>query len=229
MDTPSASEHELRKTYLFAGLDDAQLARVVQGMRVQRLEKGERVFDHGQPARRFFLLRSGQVKLFRLSAEGAEKIIEVVRPGGTFAEAVMFMEGKCYPVSAEALEAGELLSFDNNTFLELLRESVETSFRLMAGMSQRLHARLNEIDNLCLHNATFRLVAYLLQQVPAGTQEASQVLLTIPKGVIASHLSIQRETFSRILARLRAQNLVEVQGNAIILRDIPALQKMVTL
>jgi CRP-like cAMP-binding protein len=229
MDTTSAPFQELRRTYLFASLSEAQLAKVAQTMRVHTLAKGERLFEHGQPASRFFLLRAGQVKLFRVSAEGGEKIFEIIRPGGSFAEALMFLEARMYPVSAEALETSEVLSFDNNTFLGLLRESVETTFRLMAGMSQRLHARLNEIDNLTLHNATFRLVSYLLQQVPIDTQETSQVHLNIPKGVIASHLSIQRETFSRILARLRSQGLIEVQGNDIVLSDLPALRKLVAV
>jgi CRP-like cAMP-binding protein len=229
MDTTSAPFQELRKAYLFASLSEAQLAKVAQTMRVHTLAKGERLFDHGQPASRFFLVRSGQVKLFRLSLDGGEKIFEIIRLGGTFAEALMFLAAKVYPVSVEALEPSEVLSFDNNTFLDLLRESVETAFRLMAGMSQRLHAKVNEIDNLTLHNATFRLVSYLLQQVPLDTQESSQVHLNIAKGVIASHLSIQRETFSRILARLRSLGLIDVQGNDIVLRDLNALRKLVTL
>jgi CRP-like cAMP-binding protein len=225
MDSPVASQ-ELRKVYLFAALNEGQLARVIQSMRVHSLEKGERLFDQGQSATRFYVLRGGQVKLFRLSPEGGEKIFEIIRPGGTFGEAIMFMDAKVYPVSVEALESSEILSFDNDTFLGLLRESVDTAFRLMAGMSQRLHAKLIEIDNLCLYNATFRLVAYLLQQVPEATKETSHVHLTIPKGVIAAHLSIQRETFSRILARLRDQGLIEVGGNEVILRNLPALRRL---
>ncbi len=34
----------------------------------------------------------GQIKLFRLSASGDEKIIDIIQPGNTFAEALMFME-----------------------------------------------------------------------------------------------------------------------------------------
>jgi CRP/FNR family transcriptional regulator, dissimilatory nitrate respiration regulator len=228
MTTPIAPE-ELRRTYLFAVLNEAQLACMMESVRSHVLDKGERLFDQGQAATRFYVLRSGQVKLFRLSAEGGEKIFEIVRPGGTFGEAIMFLEAKVFPVGVEALEPSEVLSFDNTSFLGLLRESPDTAFRLMAGMSQRLHARLIEIDNLCLHNATFRLVTYLLQQVPQQTSEASHLHLTIPKGVIALQLSIQRETFSRILARLREQGLIEVEGNDIVLRNLPALRRLVAL
>jgi hypothetical protein len=36
--------------------------------------------------------------------------------------------------------------------------------RLMAGMSRRLRQQVDEIDRLTLHNATYRLATYLLQQ-----------------------------------------------------------------
>jgi CRP-like cAMP-binding protein len=220
---------ELRRTYLLSALEQADFERVTGTLHVHRLEKDERLFGHGEPATRFFLVRHGQIKLYRLSAEGQEKTISIEGPGSTFAEAVMFMEQRVYPVSAEAVETSEVLSFDNRTFLAVLRHSFDTCFRLMAAMSMRLHAQINEIDNLCLHNATFRLVTFLLREVPEGTDDASRVELSLPKGVLASRLSIQRETFSRILARLREKNLIEVEGQTIRLRDLPALRAMVCM
>jgi CRP-like cAMP-binding protein len=226
MKTVVDQRHELRRVYLLSQLDDEQLGQVVSTMQVHLLEKGQRLFDQGQSATRFFLLRQGQIKLYRLSPDGQEKIIEVMRPGQTFAEAVMFMENRVYPVHAETLDPAEVVSFDNGTFLQVLRESVDTCFRLMATMSMRLHAQVTEIENLCLHNATFRLVSYLLQELPAGAEE-TEVQLSTPKAVIAARLAIQPETFSRILARLRDQGLIEVHGADIVLKDIPGLRRLV--
>ncbi|RMD71416.1 MAG: helix-turn-helix domain-containing protein, partial [Gammaproteobacteria bacterium] len=84
-----------------------------------------------------------------------------------------------------------------------------------------------EIDSLCLHNATFRLVNYLLQQVPHDVHPHSQVHLDFPKGAIASRLAIQRETLSRILSKLREQGLIEVHGQNIILLNVKALRTIV--
>ena len=215
---------ELRGVYLFAGLDDAQLARVRQGMRQAHLNAGERLFDHGQRAEHFFLVYSGKIKLFRLSVDGNEKVIEIVQPGATFAEAVMFMEGRSYPVSAEALEASVVLSFDNKTFLQLLRESTETCFLLMADMSMRLHQRLNEIDALTLKNASVRLISYILQLVPREAEKSTAVELPAPKNVLASRLSIQPETFSRILHNLTQDNLIRVDGKTIHIDDLEKLR-----
>ena len=57
-----------------------------------QLGEHDQLFGQQDPARRFYLLLSGQMKLFRLALEGNEKVIEIVSPGSTFAEALMFLE-----------------------------------------------------------------------------------------------------------------------------------------
>jgi CRP-like cAMP-binding protein len=96
----------------------------------------------------------------------------------------------------------------------------------MAGMSKRLHARINEISNLTLHNATYRLVVFLLEQLPEEAIELAEIHLSTPKSVIASRLAIQPETFSRILTRLSASGLIEVNGNDVTLLDVQGLRDL---
>lgn len=221
---------ELRRTYLFAGMADDHLEILLNGVAELHLDPGQNLFQHGDAAERFFFVRSGLVKLFRLSRDGEEKIIEVIRPGETFAEAVMFMglHGR-YPVNASAVAEARLLAISQKTFLDLLRNSPDACFGLLASMSRRLHMLVNQIDSLTLQNATYRLVTYLLEQVPAGVETAPQVQLTTPKNVIASRLAIQPETLSRILARLRQDGLIDVQGSLITVRDVDALRRLVQL
>lgn len=231
MDATARSDpiSELKRCYLFAELDTAQLERVVREVRMLRLDKSEVLFRQGDPAERFFLVRQGQIKLFRLSPEGNEKVIELIQPGQTFAEALMFSAARGYPVHAQAIEPSELYSFDNRGFKAVLRESVDTCFRLMAGMSMRLHQQVNEIDRLTLHSATYRLVSYLLQETTDSAGSEQHVDLPTTKSLIASRLSIQPETFSRILSRLSRDGLIDVQGTHIVLRDIPALRRLIAL
>lgn len=218
----------LRDAYLFAELSDEQLDALCDGMQELHLTTGEGLFRHGQPAERFFYVQQGLIKLFRLSPDGGEKIIELIRPGETFAEAVMFMgtQGR-YPVSAAAVADTHLFAFSQKTFLNLLRGSPDTCFGLMASMSRRLHMLVNQIDSLTLQNATFRLVAYLLEQIPPGVKTSPGVQLTTPKNAIASRLAIQPETLSRILARLRDGGFIDVQGPHVTIRDIDALRRLV--
>lgn len=226
METDQALLDELHHVFLFEELDDEQLTRVLRNSQRVSLPAKSLLFEAGQPADRFYLVHQGQIKLFSLSIDGDEKVMEILYPGNTFAEAIMFMQAKRYPVSAQALVDTELYSFDMKGFRKILEESQQTCFRLMAGMSRRLHARINEISNLTLHNATYRLVVFLLDQLPEDAIELAEIHLSTPKSVIASRLSIQPETFSRILTRLAAAGLIEVKGNDISLLDVQGLRDL---
>ncbi len=220
MKEPYGTASELGRHYLFSALSAEDLDRVAATAEVHRLGKGDVLFQQGEKARRFFLVRSGQIKLYRLSPAGQEKVVDIMGPGRSFAEAVMFMQGGAYPVYAEALGDAEVISVDNEAFRETLRHSFDTCSRMMAAMSAHLHELVSEVEGLCLHNATFRVVSYLLQD--AQTSEA--VHLDLPKHVLAGRLSIKPETLSRILANLREEGLIEVRGQEIVLLDHAALR-----
>ncbi len=226
MKHATLTPEELHAVYLFSGLNENQLQAMLETAYSIELAPREILFEAGQSAGHFYLLRSGQIKLFSLSDSGDEKVVEIIYPGETFAEAITFMTQHNYPVSAEAISASEVISFDMNVFRRLLEESRETCMRLMADMSRRLRKRIAEINNLTLHNATYRLVVYLLEQIPPGVVELPEIHLGTPKSVIASRLSIQPETFSRILGKLARQKLIRVHQNTITLLDVDGLRAL---
>ena len=169
---------------------------------------------------------SGQLKLFQLSAAGQEKVVELLTPGQTFAEAVMFMTRKTYPVYCEALTRAEVVAFNATVYLELLADSPETSFRLLGDLSMRLRARLADIEALAFHNATLRVVGYLLSLVPADAWDAAEVELPFAKKDVAARLSLQPETLSRVFYRLREQGLLRMEGGIAQLPDLSGLREL---
>jgi CRP-like cAMP-binding protein len=225
MDPPATIDHLVRHARLFSCLNEEQLAQVTHSMRVLKLQEGERLFDFGQNAERFFLVTKGHIKLFRLSAEGKEKVVQIAGPDRMFAIGVMFMERRYYPVSAMALESSEVCSFDSQTFLNLLRNSTDLCLTMLGEMSMHLHALINEIDQLALQNATFRIVSYLNSLLPDPDAERSVIDLSAPKKVIASRLSIKPETFSRILRGLASEGIITVDGRIIEVHDPRRLRK----
>jgi CRP/FNR family transcriptional regulator, dissimilatory nitrate respiration regulator len=214
---------ELRRHPLFGGLDADQMAQMLETTRVIHLDEGQQLFQCQQPAKNFFMVRSGTIRLYLSAPDGAEKVIHLVAAGETFAEAITFMEGQIYPVNASALNACEVLAFSNVTYRKILQGSTDTCFRLMADMSRWLKRQITDIDALTLQNATLRFTNYLLHQVPAGTQHDATIKLGAPKHVIASRLSIQPESFSRILRNLQSEGHITVTGNLIHIKDISEL------
>ena len=111
---------ELRGAWLLSRLSDEQLARVARHAIRLRLKEDQMLFSQGDPAERFYLVLSGRLRLFRIALDGAEKVIEIVGPGQTFAEALMFLEEARYPVCASALDQVDLISFEIKDFRLML-------------------------------------------------------------------------------------------------------------
>jgi len=108
----------LRKTPLLSPLSEAELQRVTSHALQRHLDEGESLFTQGDTATRFYLVVEGQIRLYRLAADGAEKVIEIVAPDQTFAEALMFLSAPRYPVSAAALEPTILIAIDTCSDLQ---------------------------------------------------------------------------------------------------------------
>lgn len=217
-------QQNLKDNHLFSALSDEQLEQLSSAITVKSLAQGGHLFEAGSKAEEFYLVASGQIKLYRLSPAGQEKVIEIIRPGQTFAEALMFLDIPAYPVNAQALADTKVYAIKNRAFMEILRGSVDLCFKVMADISMRLKRHLNEIDALTLQNATLRVVNYLSYLVPNCADSSVQIALPAAKNVIASRLSITPETFSRILHTLSDKGLITVDGLQIQVHDVVQLR-----
>jgi len=208
---------------MFARLSDEQIDRVARHAVRVHLDEGEMLFQQTDPADRFYLLMRGQIKLFRLGPSGNEKVIEIVTPLSTFAEALMFLERPTYPVGAQAMQSAEVISIDAGNFLHMLRGSIDTCFMLMGDMSQRLRGLIREIDDLSLSSATCRVAGYLLSK---AEPDGASFDLAVPKQTLASRLSVQPETFSRIIRQLSNQGILVVHGSRVEISDLDRLRQI---
>ena len=214
---------QLKQSHLFSCLSDKQLDDVYRHCEIVKLDEGEMLFSQGEDVRNFYLVLSGKIKLFRLSQDGQEKIINIVSSGEIFAEALMFMDQPHYPVNSGALKEAAVVGIDIKNFKNMLYESVDTCMLLLGAMSFRLHELIHEIDVLTLRNATCRVAAYMLQNSP---ENQNTFALEVPKGVIAARLSVKPETFSRIIKNLKDDGVLNMQGSKITINDRSVLKQM---
>jgi CRP-like cAMP-binding protein len=206
--------------HLFSELTEEQLDRVRRHSHVIDMVEGESLFFQGDDAVSFYLVLSGRIKLYRVSPEGKEKVVEIIESGATFAEALMFMDQPHYPVTATALTSSRVIGINSKDFKSMLRESIDTCFLLLGTMCFRLRGLIREIDALSLDTGTVRTVSYLLQQAPTDRDKFE---LQVAKSVIASRLSVKPETFSRILKHLHEQEIVSIDGRNVTIHDRDAM------
>ncbi|VVN74945.1 Crp/Fnr family transcriptional regulator [Pseudomonas fluorescens] len=209
----------LRSHHLFEPLNEEQLDELMSTSHLLSIDKGEPLFRQGEPADSFYFVIAGAVKIYRLTPDGQEKVFEVIGDRQTFAEAMMLMDTPNYVASAEAICPTQLYRLSNNTYMRLLQSNSRLTFALLGKLCVRLHQRVNEIETLSLKNATHRVVRYLLTQLVRQQTLNNQFELPMAKQLIAGHLSIQPETFSRIIRRLIDENIITQDGRQIAILD----------
>jgi CRP-like cAMP-binding protein len=221
---------------LFQEMTPHELERLAEGCRLRRFTRGEDVFRIGEPCDEFHVTVMGQVKLFAISPSGQEKVIELVGPGNTFAEALMFT-GKPYIINAQALADTLLLSVAKQAVLVEIERDPRFALRMLAGISRRLHGLVHDVQAYSLHSGMQRVIGYLLRDLPEDADDAAamtlhdagagalppvrarRVSLPVSKATIASRLSLTPEYFSRVLHDLEAEGLIQIDKREIQILD----------
>jgi len=209
---------------MFSEMRAEELDRIAAATLPVYAAKGEAVCQTGDPCTGFHVVVYGEVKLGFTSPQGVEKVVEIVRPGQSFGEALMFLD-KPYIVYAQALADSMLLHVSKQTVLDELARDPSFARRMLSGLSRRLHGLVRDVEAYTLRSSHERVIGYLLAETPDGAAGgAAEVRLTPGKSVIASRLNMTPEHFSRILHDLAASGLIEVDGRLVRIRDLARLR-----
>ena len=216
----------LSRLPLFQKLAPEQIAALETACRERRLSKGEMLFQKGDPAKGFFVVVFGQIKLAFPASQGNEKVVQILGPQQSFGEAVMFMD-RPYPVFAEALADSLLLHIGSAPVFELLATDPLFARGMLAGLSTRLHSLVQDVETYSLRSSAQRVVGYLLQHCPQNESSEGSFDISLPtsKQVIASRLNLTPETLSRIFHDLSANGLIAVSGKQITINDVKRLRE----
>jgi len=211
---------------MFSDLGSGDLDRIAASTVPVYAEKGQSICQCGDPCTGFHLVVFGLVKLGFTSPQGVEKVVEIVRPGQSFGEALMFLD-KPYIVFAQALSDSMLLHVAKHAVFEELARDPGFSRRMLSGLARRLHGLVRDVEAYTLRSGQERVIGYLLADVAdvADNGRPVEVHLTPGKSVIASRLNMTPEHFSRILHDLAADGLIEMNGRAVRIPDLERLRR----
>lgn len=226
----------LNKLPLFNQVDNTHLQKIATLAMVRNIKKGQTFIYAGDKPDGFYQVLEGRVKLLMLSADGEEKIIEVIDKDHCFGEAVVFSE-KPYPVNAQAIVASEVLFIPKTILFELIDNDKLFVKKMLSGMSFRLHLLFKEIENVSFRDSTSRVADYLLSNSDfpincehgIDVEKKKAVTLTISKRILARKLSITPETLSRVFANLSSLGYIEVNKNTINIKNQKALMQLDTV
>ncbi len=219
-----SAEAFLAKLPMFSELDAGEITRIATGAHTLHVPKGEAIAHRGDPCNGFHVVVYGQVKLGFTSPQGVEKVVEIIGPGQSFGEALMFLE-RPYIVFARALEDSLLLHIAKRVVFEELEREPLFARKVISGLARRLHGLVKDVEAYTLRSGADRVIGYLLRDAPDGVESGElSITLNAGKSVIASRLNMTPEHFSRILHELQTDGLIEVSGRSIRILDLARLR-----
>ena len=209
---------------LFSDLSPDELRDVAAGSALRRLARGDIVFRAGDPCNEFFVIVTGQVKLFVLAPSGQEKVVELMGSGQSFGEAIMFTD-RPYFLNSQVLTDALLLSVSKQAvFAEIMRDH-RFALRMLGGLSRRMHGLVRDVETQALHSGRQRVIRYLLRDQALDCTAACTVSLPASKATVSSRLSLTPEYFSRVLHELESQGLIQIDGREIHILDAKRLSE----
>ncbi|HLS46491.1 MAG TPA: Crp/Fnr family transcriptional regulator, partial [Ornithinicoccus sp.] len=151
----------VKKTPLFAALDDETAMRLADSMTPIRLSRGESVFEEGDPGDSLYVIVTGKMKLARTSGDGRESLLSVLGPGEMFGELSLFDPGPRL-TSGRAVGEAELLALGNADLRAFLADHPQVAMMMLAGLARRLRRTNEDMSDLVFTDVPGRVAKALL-------------------------------------------------------------------
>ena len=187
----------------------------------RRFGRGELLFSEGDPAQGFYILETGEVRVYKMDENGREIEVARLHSGDTLGEAVAFAGGR-YPSHAQAVSESKALYVTKGAVFQGIDADPGLAKDLIGLLSNKCLALNRRIESLGLLTVKQRLAQFLLSQ--CSGQGRCRVDLAMKKGDLASLLGTVNETLSRTLRQMKDEGTIEVKGRRIVIKDCPALR-----
>ena len=219
---------------LFSDLNGEDLEKIYSRCDIRSYGKGEMIFFDTEPYQGFYIVVEGSVKIFKITKDGREHILYFIHPYNTFAEVPLLeniekirKDEFTYPANAMSLEDDtKLILIRASVFYDLLEKNSKMCLKMLSGLAKKLRHMNGYIESITL-DIPKRLAKYILTEINKNNSaDNSQFELNISKHDLAAYLGTIDETLSRAFKKFQDENLIEVHGKKIILRDKISLMKI---
>jgi CRP/FNR family cyclic AMP-dependent transcriptional regulator len=219
----------VREEHLFCNLPLPAVQRLNEIKSAAVYPKSTMLFIEGQQPRGVFVLCAGKAKLSTSSSEG-KTIITKISEAGDVLGLNATISNRPYEVTAEMMEPGQANFIARDALLQFLREYGEVALRVAEQLSRNYYTAYEEIRTLGLTSSPSEKFAKLLlswSPTAENATESAHLKLTLTHEEIAEMIGTTRETVSRLFSDFKKKQLLQLKGSTLIIRNKPALEKIV--
>jgi CRP/FNR family transcriptional regulator len=217
----------LKQISIFSQLKEDFLMKIDSISIMRNYTKGRIIFMEGEPGEAFYYIKSGLVKISKVSSDGREHILHILNEGHVFAEVTLF-NNTSYPATAEVLEEAQIGMIKNSDLQKLIIENPEISLELIKYLNHRLIEAQNKVRNLALYDTfgrTAQALVKLSEDHGKKTSAGIELDLGISRQELANIVGTTRETVIRVLAAFKKEKSIELDKSNIIIKDIDKVKE----
>ncbi len=213
---------------LFKGVPDRALEIGASVLQRRDLPTGHTVFQEGDAGDALYILRSGLVKLSKVDLGGHEKTLALLQPPEFFGEMALIGDATRSATALTLAESTCLLLYRDD-FTRLMENFPAVSLNLTQTLAGRLRGMDDEAQILSYKDAQGRVAYVLLRLHETGVAEPNErglPLVKLTHQELASLAGTSRETVTRALRTLEAENVIETRTREILITDAEGLSEI---
>lgn len=193
-----------------AGVLCVQLVPLFQSLSIERQQHIEQLVHHRHAGRgdvvispgssdRLIIIKSGQGRLYQLSANGEEQVQRILKAGDYVGE-TWLLGARNQSSYVEMTMASEICVLQRRDFVDLIRQDNEVAVNLLAGQAAMINRLRRQTQLMGLPSIEKRVVTYL--NFLMNDQGSKEVTLPLKLKDLASYLGTSPETLSRQFSQL---------------------------
>lgn len=215
----------------FNGLSEKVKRAFEEQMTLKHFKKGQNIFTEGNYPSGIFFIKKGKLKKYKMVNNGKEQIIYVCSEGELIGYAALLGE-ECYPDSAATITDATIGFISKERLLKLLGQHEELSAMLTKSLCHEFGVLINLISTFTHKSVRERLSLALLilnEKFKDASDDSHPSLITLSREELASFVGVAVETLIRFLHDFKAEDLIEISGRSITVKNIPVLLELANI
>jgi CRP/FNR family transcriptional regulator len=204
----------------FQRLSDAGRQALTRGLRSAVFTRGANVLSRGDRVAGAYLVVTGRLRVYTLSAEGREATLYTIDPGETCVLALncLFSDLR-YPAWVDASAGTRVAIVDGPAYRSLFEHDAAVRDMTVRAFSTVVFRLMSALEDVHTHALDRRLATFLVVRASSS----GEVRMT--QQAIADHLGTTREVVARLLARFSQLRFVSRQRGAILVHNPARLSR----
>lgn len=207
-------------------LNKDEIERLVDCKTSLIIKKGDIIFEEGENINGIYCIKDGICKLTKLSANGKDHIVKLVKKGELLGQRSMISE-EPVNLSAVALDDMQVCFIPKAEMMNFFDHNNQFSMNVMKAICNDLKESDDHMVAMAQKNVKERLAETLLYlDETFGKNADGSLHIQLSRDELAGMIGTATESCIRLLSEFNKLGLIELIGKKIVLKDTAKLKKM---